>query len=173
MHKKGKAFDIRWPNNTQAGKEKFITNAIKAGFSGIGIYPTFMHMDIGTVRAWGANGSGTSLPAWASAVINRARLGGGNSPLANTNDGSITQPPGSMYIPGMGTVENGSQQMQLLQKSNADMMGGLNGLQTQVNTIAQKNIVKQDGNLKGVLPMGGSVHTDPHAEAEKVEPVHV
>lgn len=52
-HKKGMAFDIGTPK-TWTGKTtaSFLYWATHAGFRGIGLYSTFIHLDIGPHRAW-------------------------------------------------------------------------------------------------------------------------
>ena len=155
MHVQGKAYDIAWPNKTQQGKVSFITNAIKAGFTGIGVYTNFCHVDIGQPRAWGGSGSRSSLPAWASQAIDNARLGGGNNPVAFTNDGNITQPTGTTYIPGMGVVPNGGQEMTLIQSNYKTVAGEIAKVEQKLNNLAQANVSKQDGNLKGTIPISG------------------
>lgn len=43
------AFDVRMPKEEQA---QFIELAHKVGFSGIGVYETFVHLDLGKKRTW-------------------------------------------------------------------------------------------------------------------------
>ena len=59
MHVQRKAIDIQWGTTSDAGRIDMIQRAIDAGFSGIGTYNSFMHVDIGTKRHWGSNGSYT------------------------------------------------------------------------------------------------------------------
>lgn len=74
LHMRGYALDISWPSSNITDKQNFIKNAIEAGAQGIGVYNTFCHIDIGSKRAWGPNGSRTSLPGlpWAQAVLSQA-----------------------------------------------------------------------------------------------------
>jgi uncharacterized protein YcbK (DUF882 family) len=47
----GKAFDIGQRSGLLS-KEEFINIARSVGFSGFGIYPTFVHIDTGPPRTW-------------------------------------------------------------------------------------------------------------------------
>lgn len=59
MHVQRKAIDIQWGTSSVQGRVDMIQKAIDAGFSGIGTYNGFMHVDIGAKRQWGPNGSRT------------------------------------------------------------------------------------------------------------------
>ena len=59
MHVQRKAVDIQWGTTSIQGRVDFIQKAIDAGFTGIGCYNSFCHVDIGPKRHWGPNGSGT------------------------------------------------------------------------------------------------------------------
>jgi hypothetical protein len=48
LHTTGKAIDVRMPGN----KDEFIVAASRAGFTGIGVYNSFIHLDIGPRRSW-------------------------------------------------------------------------------------------------------------------------
>ena len=56
LHNDGKAIDIIIPDSLSA-KEAFIVAASRAGFKGIGVYSTFIHIDLGTRRFWTAGAS--------------------------------------------------------------------------------------------------------------------
>ena len=73
MHQQGKATDIVMSGYSTADRARFIEIAINEGISGIGVYNTFTHVDIGGKRAWGSNGSRNTLPnyPWAQAVLRR------------------------------------------------------------------------------------------------------
>jgi hypothetical protein len=60
MHVQKKALDIQWPSADLTGRVAFIEKAIQAGFTGIGCYNSFMHVDIGLKRHWGPSGSAAS-----------------------------------------------------------------------------------------------------------------
>ena len=60
MHVQRKAIDIQWGTSSVQGRVDMIQKAIDAGFTGIGCYNSFMHVDIGGKRQWGPNGSRTS-----------------------------------------------------------------------------------------------------------------
>jgi hypothetical protein len=60
MHVQRKAMDIQWPADDLTGRIAFIEKAIQAGFTGIGCYNSFMHVDIGPKRQWGPNSSAAS-----------------------------------------------------------------------------------------------------------------
>lgn len=71
LHMRGYALDLPWGTNTVEGKERVLRAAIEAGAQGIGIYNTFIHVDISSKRAWGSNGSRCSLPSvpWALSLL--------------------------------------------------------------------------------------------------------
>jgi len=73
MHQQGKATDIVMSGYSTSDRARFIEIAINEGISGIGVYNTFTHVDIGGKRAWGSNGSRNTLPnyPWAQAVLRR------------------------------------------------------------------------------------------------------
>ena len=57
MHTERKAMDVQWGTSSQQGRVDMIQRAIDAGFTGIGCYENFMHVDIGNKRQWGPSGS--------------------------------------------------------------------------------------------------------------------
>ena len=59
MHVQRKAADVQWATSNVQARIDIIQKAIDAGFSGIGTYNNFMHVDIGAKRQWGPNGSRT------------------------------------------------------------------------------------------------------------------
>ena len=61
MHTQRKATDIQWPGSSANEKRAFIQKAIDAGFTGIGCYNSFMHVDIGPKRCWGPSGGRASM----------------------------------------------------------------------------------------------------------------
>lgn len=61
MHTQRKAADIQWPIEGTEGKKEFMQKAIDAGFTGIGAYNSFMHVDIGNKRCWGPSGGRASM----------------------------------------------------------------------------------------------------------------
>ncbi len=64
LHMRRMAADIQWGITSVQGRINMIQKAIDAGFTGIGCYNNFIHVDIGTKRSWGgANNSYTSMPA--------------------------------------------------------------------------------------------------------------
>jgi uncharacterized Zn-binding protein involved in type VI secretion len=72
QHMEGNATDIVQTGLTEQQRKDFIQAAIDNGFTAIGIYNTFTHIDIrGAKVAWGSNGSRTSLPnyPWALEVL--------------------------------------------------------------------------------------------------------
>ena len=73
-HKNGKAVDIVMDGYSNSDRIVFIEKAIQNGLTGIGVYNTFIHVDIGGKRCWGSNGSRTSLPSrapWARPILNK------------------------------------------------------------------------------------------------------
>ena len=72
QHMEGNATDIVQTGLTEQQRKDFIQAAIDNGFTAIGVYNTFTHIDIrGAKVAWGSNGSRTSLPnyPWAVEVL--------------------------------------------------------------------------------------------------------
>ena len=60
MHVQRKAADVQWGTSSVQGRVDMIQKAIDAGFTGIGCYNGFLHVDTGSKRQWGPNGSRTS-----------------------------------------------------------------------------------------------------------------
>ena len=72
QHMLGNATDIVQRGLTNQQRADFIQAAIDSGFTAIGVYNTFTHIDIrGAKVAWGSNGSRTTLPnyPWALEVL--------------------------------------------------------------------------------------------------------
>ena len=73
QHVQGNATDIVQTGLTAEQRQAFISAAIDAGFTAIGVYPTFTHVDVrgGALRAWGDTGSWRSLPRfpWALEIL--------------------------------------------------------------------------------------------------------
>jgi|TARA_B110000977_G_scaffold11642_1_gene15018 hypothetical protein len=59
LHIEGKAVDVLWGTTSVQSRMDMIQKAVNAGFTGIGCYDNFMHVDIGDKRSWGPNGSYT------------------------------------------------------------------------------------------------------------------
>ena len=59
LHVQRKAIDCQWGTTSVQGRVDMIQRAIDAGFTGIGCYDNFIHVDIGAKRHWGPNGSYT------------------------------------------------------------------------------------------------------------------
>jgi uncharacterized Zn-binding protein involved in type VI secretion len=64
QHMEGNAVDCSQTGLSIPQRQDFIQAAIDAGFTGIGIYNSFTHLDIAGRRAWGNNGSRTTLPRY-------------------------------------------------------------------------------------------------------------
>jgi len=74
LHMQGMACDIVMSPYSTSDRIVFIEKAIQAGLSGIGVYNTFIHVDIGGKRAWGSCGSRTCLGSrapWAVPILNQ------------------------------------------------------------------------------------------------------
>lgn len=74
LHMQGMACDIVMSPYSTSDRIVFIEKAIQAGLSGIGVYNTFIHVDIGGKRAWGSCGSRTCLRSrapWAVPILNQ------------------------------------------------------------------------------------------------------
>lgn len=76
-HTRGNAIDIVQSSFTQAQRAQFIQLAVQQGLGGIGVYNSFTHIDTESARAWGPNGSRSSLPTfpWAVAALQQAGRG--------------------------------------------------------------------------------------------------
>lgn len=59
VHSERKAVDLQWGTTSVQGRVDMIQRAVDAGITGIGCYNNFIHLDIGTKRHWGPNGSFT------------------------------------------------------------------------------------------------------------------
>lgn len=55
------ALDIRWPAGDFSSRIEFIQMAFDVGFTGIGCYNSFMHVDTGPKRCWGPEGGRASM----------------------------------------------------------------------------------------------------------------
>ena len=62
LHVQRIAADVLWGTSSLQGRVDMIQRAIDAGFTGIGCYNNFIHVDTGPKRSWGANGSYTTMP---------------------------------------------------------------------------------------------------------------
>jgi hypothetical protein len=62
LHVQRKAIDCQWGTSSVQGRVDMIQRAIDAGFTGIGCYNGFIHVDTGPKRSWGSNGSYTTMP---------------------------------------------------------------------------------------------------------------
>jgi uncharacterized Zn-binding protein involved in type VI secretion len=73
MHQQGKATDIIMSSYSKTDRARFIDICVQKGIKGVGLYNTFTHIDIGGKRAWGSNGSRTSIPKfpWAIATLKK------------------------------------------------------------------------------------------------------
>lgn len=61
MHVQRKALDIQWGVGSTDGRIAMLQAIVQAGFTGIGCYNDFVHVDIGPKRCWGPNGSRTGM----------------------------------------------------------------------------------------------------------------
>ena len=61
QHVAKKALDIRWPDGDFRSRIAFIQLAVDVGFTGIGCYNSFMHVDTGPKRCWGPKGGRASM----------------------------------------------------------------------------------------------------------------
>lgn len=73
QHMLGNACDVIQSGLSNSDRQRFLEVCIAKGLTGIGIYNTFTHVDIGAKRAWGSSGSRRSLPRypWAQRVLGR------------------------------------------------------------------------------------------------------
>tara|TARA_B110000285_G_scaffold105092_1_gene119617 strand:+ start:29 stop:742 length:714 start_codon:yes stop_codon:yes gene_type:complete len=62
LHMQRIAADVLWGTSSVQGRVDMIQRAVDAGFTGIGCYEDFIHVDTGTKRSWGStNNSYTSM----------------------------------------------------------------------------------------------------------------
>ena len=53
FHVKGMAFDISIRGMTELERLQLMDDAIEVGFTGLGFYEAFLHVDLGPKREWG------------------------------------------------------------------------------------------------------------------------
>jgi len=140
-HTKRMAVDIQWPE--MISKEQFLKMALQVGFKGIGIYPGFIHVDIGPVRAWGPCGSRSCLPQWAATII------GGTTKGIIPESFNIGYNPEQMFIPGVGMVANGGGAITNIQDQLSNMNSQILNLTGSINTIAKEQLDKSKTQLSG------------------------
>lgn len=69
LHQRRMAADIQWGTSNIQARVDMIQRAIDAGFTGIGCYDRFIHVDVGPKRHWGPNGSYTGQFAQYKSVL--------------------------------------------------------------------------------------------------------
>ena len=65
-HMRGIAMDLGFRGFSDAEKQRMLISAIENGAGGIGIYSTFLHIDLDNRRTW------TSTPSWAVSIMRSA-----------------------------------------------------------------------------------------------------
>ncbi|MFV1536953.1 YcbK family protein [Phaeobacter sp. JH204B] len=90
QHTHGNAFDVDVSGMPREDRIALIKDARGAGFRGIGVYDNSLHFDVGPSRAWGADYSRSSLPAWA---VEAAGMPAGHFPGDGHNHGSAPVAP--------------------------------------------------------------------------------
>lgn len=60
FHVQRKAIDVQWGTTSVQGRVDFIQRAVDAGFTGVGCYDSFCHLDVGPKRHWGPSGGKNS-----------------------------------------------------------------------------------------------------------------
>ena len=66
-HMYGKAMDLAYIGSSPEDKQRMLVAAIQSGAQGIGLYNSFIHIDLGPKRTWNR-----PQPSWASATMNSA-----------------------------------------------------------------------------------------------------
>lgn len=66
-HMYGKAMDLSYIGGSAEERRRMLTAAIEAGAQGIGLYNSFMHIDLGPKRTWNQ-----PFPSWAAATMRAA-----------------------------------------------------------------------------------------------------
>jgi hypothetical protein len=91
QHIEGDAVDLDVSSLSKSERVAVIQNALAQGFTGIGVYPNSIHIDMGKSRAWGPSFSKDSLPKWASKAIDDVLQGnvGGFRENAEATDRSL------------------------------------------------------------------------------------
>ena len=69
QHMHGNALDLDVRRLSIAERIRVIVYAKANGFTGIGVYPNSIHIDIGPTRAWGPDHHHGSIPSWAHKAI--------------------------------------------------------------------------------------------------------
>lgn len=83
QHIHGSALDLDVSDMSQDERIALIKTARANGFGGIGVYGNSIHIDTGSVRAWGPSHGSESLPAWAKEAVNTP-VGKSSAPTSNT-----------------------------------------------------------------------------------------
>lgn len=101
MHMKGLAIDVSTAGMSTAEKQKLLTCAIQQGFSSIGYYQNFIHIDTrGSGTTWGA------MPSWAAPVIANTGWKRGQKPFGGRSPDYEPQDTGGSPGGGMNTGDN-------------------------------------------------------------------
>lgn len=69
QHLSGNAADIDTSSWSEADRVRFLQQASKIGFGGLGVYDNAIHLDTGPKRAWGKDHTSTSIPMWSRVAI--------------------------------------------------------------------------------------------------------
>lgn len=75
QHIHGNAVDLDVSGLSNEERIKVIEQASSLGFTGIGVYKTAIHLDLGNRRSWGADYGRDSVPSWAEGVIKQHEVG--------------------------------------------------------------------------------------------------
>lgn len=72
QHLSGNAIDVDVRNMSIPDRQRLISSAMQAGFTGVGVYNNSLHFDMGNRRAWGPSKHADSVPSWAKSVLGRS-----------------------------------------------------------------------------------------------------
>lgn len=69
QHLSGNAIDVDVSGMSIPDRQRLISSAMQAGFTGVGVYNNSLHFDMGNRRSWGPSRGKDSVPSWAKSVL--------------------------------------------------------------------------------------------------------
>lgn len=112
QHTHGNAFDVDVSGMSEEQRLALTERAKASGFKGVGVYDNSLHFDVGPERAWGADYTRNSLPAWAGGAVSQPSgdaLGGPSFDI-----GTLAEIAGNPYAsPGQKAIVSALMQQQM------------------------------------------------------------
>lgn len=84
QHMTGNAIDVDVSALSIPERQALISEARRAGFTGVGVYNNALHFDTGPERVWGPSRSNASVPGWAKEALSTKPTGGFQTAAATT-----------------------------------------------------------------------------------------